>query len=129
LPRQETVREAKPSQSAEPSTPMAPVPTGAPPSPGAASGWRNALIQKLQQAKRYPEAARERDEQGVATVRFTMDRDGHILSVNLIHGSGSEMLDQEAVAMFRRAEPLPAFPDGSGANTLTLTVPITFSLQ
>jgi protein TonB len=101
----------------------------APPSPGAVSGWRNALIQKLQQAKRYPEAARERDEQGVATVRFTMDRDGHILSVNLVHGSGSDTLDQEAVAMFRRAEPLPALPDGLGTNTLTLTVPITFSLQ
>jgi protein TonB len=93
-PRQESVREAKPNQSAAPSAPAPPAPTVTPPSPGAVSGWRNALIQKLQQAKRYPEAARQRDEQGVATVRFTMDRDGHVLSVNLVQGSGSETLDQ-----------------------------------
>jgi periplasmic protein TonB len=126
MSRPATVPAAKPNQSAASSAPASPAPEA--PSPGAVSGWRNALIQKLQQAKRYPEVSREHDEQGVATVRFTMDRDGHVLSVNLIHGSGSQTLDQEAMAMFRRAEPLPPLPDGSG-NTLTLTIPVTFSLQ
>jgi protein TonB len=91
--------------------------------------WRSALIQKLQQAKRYPEAARAHGEQGVATIGFIMDRDGHVLSVKLVHSSGSDALDQEAVAMIHRAEPLPALPAGVGTNTLTLTVPVTFSLQ
>lgn len=127
-PHPEVVREAKPDQTAVPSAPAS-APSPSPPSPGAVAGWRSALVQKLQQAKRYPEAARARDEQGVATVRFTMERDGHILSINLVHSSGSETLDQEAVAMFRRAEPLPTLPDGLGANTLTLTVPVSFSLQ
>jgi protein TonB len=131
-PHPEVAREAKPDQTAAPSAPASapapPVPAS-PPSPGAVAGWRSALVQKLQQAKRYPEAARARDEQGVATVRFTIERNGHIVSVNLVHSSGSETLDQEAVAMFRRAEPLPALPDGLGTNTLTLTVPVSFSLQ
>lgn len=130
-PREETAREPTPDQAAAaPSAPKsAPVPALATPSDSTIASWRSALIERLQQAKRYPEAARAFDVQGVATVRFTMDRSGHVLSVNLVHSSGSETLDQEAVAMFRRAEPLPALPDGMGTDTLTLTVPVSFSLK
>lgn len=130
-PREETAREPTPDQAAAaPSAPrsaLAPAP--ATPSDSTIASWRSALIERLQQAKRYPDAARAFDEQGVATVQFTMNRRGHVLSVNLVHSSGSKTLDQEAVAMFRRPEPLPALPDGMGTDTLTLTVPISFSLE
>jgi protein TonB len=127
--RQETVREPQPDRTSTPAPTAAGPAAPAPPSPGAVAGWRSALIQRLQQAKRYPEAARAHNEQGVATISFTMDRDGHVLSVRLVHGSGSDALDQEAVAMIHRADPLPALPAGIEASSLTLTVPVTFSLQ
>jgi periplasmic protein TonB len=129
VPRQETVREPQPGQTSAPAAAASGPAVPAPPSPGAVAGWRSALIQRLQQAKRYPEAARAHNEQGVATISFTMDRNGHVLSVRLVHGSGSDALDQEAVAMIHRADPLPALPAGIEANTLSLTVPVTFSLQ
>jgi protein TonB len=80
----------------------------------------------LQRAKHYPDVARAREEQGTATVRFTIDRSGHVLSASLVRGSGSQSLDEEAVALVRRADPLPPVPAELAGSTLTLTVPVVF---
>jgi protein TonB len=109
-------------------TPPAPMASAAP-SSSAVPGWRGELIGRLQRAKRYPDAARERDEQGVATVTFTMDRNGHVLSASLVHSSGSPALDEEAVAMVHRADPLPPMPAELAGNTVKFTLPVTFSLR
>lgn len=95
----------------------------------AVPGWRSELVGRLQRAKRYPDAARARGEQGVATVTFTIDRSGHVLSVSLVRSSGSQSLDEEAVALVRRADPLPQMPAELANNKLTLTLPVTFSLR
>lgn len=87
------------------------------------------MIGQLQRAKRYPDIARTRGEQGVATVKFTMDRSGHIISAGLVRSSGSQALDEEAMALIYRAEPLPPIPAELTGNTLTLTLPMTFSLR
>ncbi len=84
---------------------------------------------KLLRAKRYPEAARARGEQGTAYATFTVDRGGHVLSARLAKGSGSYQLDDEAVALIRRAEPLPPLPAEMPGLTATLTVPVAFALR
>ena len=134
--RPQAVRQPKPDQTTALSPPepvrVPPTSTLATPavlSSNAVPSWRGELIGKLQQAKRYPEAARARNEQGIATAKLTMDRSGHVLSATLVHSSGSETLDEEAVAMIRRADPLPPPPAELAGNTLTLTIPVTFSLR
>jgi periplasmic protein TonB len=109
----------------------APSATAAPAAPASnvQPNWRSALIGRLQQAKRYPAAARARDEQGVATITFTIDRQGHVVSVALTRSSGSATLDEEAVALIHRAEPLPALPPEMHGDTITLTAPISFALR
>ena len=91
--------------------------------------WRSDLLGRLQRAKRYPEAARERGEQGVATVTFTMDRGGRVLAVSIVRSSNSPLLDEGAAAMIRRAEPLPPVPAEVAGTTVTLTIPVSFSLR
>ena len=91
--------------------------------------WRGDLVGRLQRAKRYPDSARSRGDQGVATATFTIDRAGHVLSASLVHSSGSAVLDEEAVALIHRAEPLPPMPAEMSGATITLTVPVTFSLR
>lgn len=91
--------------------------------------WRGELVARLQRAKRYPDRARSRGEQGVAYATFTMDRAGHVLAANLDRSSGSASLDEEAVALIRRAEPLPPLPAEMAGASITLTVPVTFSLR
>jgi protein TonB len=62
-------------------------------------------------------------------VTFTIDREGHVLSAKLARSAGSEALDDEAVAMIRRAEPLPAVPPEIPGQSVTLTVPVSFSFR
>jgi protein TonB len=47
---------------------------------------------------------------GKATLRFTLDRDGRVVDVSIEKSSGNSILDQEALAIVRRAAPFPKFP-------------------
>ncbi len=87
------------------------------------------VVRRLQQAKGYPQDARSRGDQGVALVTFTIDRNGRVLSAALARSSRSATLDEEAVAMIHRADPLPAMPAEMQGSSATLTVPANFTLR
>jgi protein TonB len=91
--------------------------------------WQGRLLGRLQRFKRYPEEARFRREEGVAHATFTLDRDGRVLAAGIARTSGSASLDAEALALIRRADPLPPPPPEVPGGTVTLTVPLRFSLQ
>jgi periplasmic protein TonB len=123
--------EVKPPEKVE--EPKPPQPMTAAPSKGGAPQvprtWETLLMRKLQQLKRYPDGARARSEEGVALLAFSVDRDGHVLSRKIMRSSGHADLDNEALAMIERAQPLPAFPPSMTRNELSLIVPIRFSLR
>lgn len=105
-------------------------PTAAAPSQGASSAssvspasWRGSLLAHLNRYKRFPGGA----SPGIVQVSFSIDRSGRVLSARLIRGSGDAALDEEAVAMVRRASPVPAPPAGLGGSTIALAVPVKFS--
>ena len=87
------------------------------------------LFGHLNRYKRYPASARMRRQEGVVSLRFTMDRTGHVLSYEIAKTSGSEALDSEAQDLIKRAEPLPAIPAAFGRDTLDLVVPVEFFLH
>jgi periplasmic protein TonB len=91
--------------------------------------WQSRLQKHLQQYKSYPTAARDRGEEGVAMLAFTMDRDGKVLSRQIVRSSGHPDLDLAALAMVERAQPLPAFPASMPQNQYSFTVPVRFSLR
>ena len=91
--------------------------------------WQTALVRRLQQFKRYPRQARSHSEEGVVLLRFSIDRNGHVLAHSVARSSGYADLDDEVMAMIMRAEPLPAFPASMPQPQLDLTVPIRFSLR
>jgi protein TonB len=101
----------------------------APPSDShAVPNWQGALLARLGQVKRYPASARFHHQQGVVVLRFSMDRDGRVLSARIEKSSGVEALDQETLALIQRAQPLPKPPTEMPGNPIELTVPIEFSL-
>jgi protein TonB len=86
--------------------------------------WRGALMAHLNRHKRFPQGAAAA---GVATVAFTIDRSGRVLSARLVRSSGDGVLDAEAASLPRRASPVPAPPPNIGGSSITLAVPIRFS--
>jgi protein TonB len=129
VPHPEPAAEAgKPSASATPappqSTPSAPGQARSPINPS----WTRAIGAWLQEHKTYPEAARRRSEEGQAQVRFTVDRDGHVLDFTLVHGTGSSRLDA-AVADLLRGARLPGFPADMTEPQATVVVTLRYALE
>ena len=91
--------------------------------------FATTLFGHLNRYKRYPASARMRRQEGVVSLRFTMDRQGHVLSYEIAKTSGSDALDNEARELIKRAEPLPVIPAAFGRDTLDLVVPIEFFLN
>lgn len=90
------------------------------------TNYRGIVAAHLARYKQFPPEARERGSQGSAVVTFALNGGGRVTSVSLARGTGVTALDQEAVAMVRRASPFPAPPDGRGVS---FTVPVSFRLQ
>lgn len=97
---------------------------GAASSAAAAASWRSELIAHLNRYKRFPSGA---GSGGVATIAFTINRSGQVTGSRLLRSSGDSVLDAEAVALPRRASPVPAPPPGTGGSSVGLAVPIRFS--
>ncbi len=88
---------------------------------GQIAGWIDAN-------KEYPVAAKKDKEQGTVVVSFTIDRNGQLLSSAIKKSSGFPQLDQAALATLTRAAPFPPIPDFIGKDTLSIAVPIDYSL-
>ncbi|CAO3439430.1 energy transducer TonB [Azospirillum endophyticum] len=132
-PVAQPVQQAQPAPVAAPPAP-APVPAPAAPAPSAAPSravpsWQGRVLSHLERHKRYPRAAQARRQEGVAQVRFTIDREGRVLSVELDRSSGFSALDEETVEMVRRASPLPAPPEEIAKDRIEMVVPVQFFIR
>ena len=132
-PPRETITIPPTAVASPPDAPFVP-PTPAPPPKPALSGNAQAafaarLFAHLNRYKRYPEAAKLRHQEGIVSLRFTMDRNGRVLSFDIAKSSGSTALDAEARDMIQRAQPLPPLPAEFGRDSLDLIVPVEFFLR
>ena len=87
-----------------------------------------AVMAQLNRHKRYPVEAKKRKHQGVVSVVFTIDRSGNVTARSIKKSSGHSLLDQAALEMFDAASPLPPIPDFMQRSTLTVVLPLDFSL-
>lgn len=133
VPTEKVVESEVPSEPVETPvthTAVAPVPSTAPaPSGDAVPSWQGALRAHLERHKRYPTAAQFRRQQGAPVVRFIMDRQGKVLLAQLERGCGYSALDDEALALLQRAQPLPAPPLEVPGERIEMRVPVQFFLR
>ncbi|GAB2588443.1 energy transducer TonB [Nitrincola alkalisediminis] len=97
--------------------------------PAAEVNYYAQLSRYLAQHKRYPMAARRQRREGVAEVKFTINRQGQVLNARIVRSSGHAMLDQEVLEMLTRAAPMPSFPPSINQNQLVITLPVSFGLR
>jgi periplasmic protein TonB len=88
--------------------------------------YQNRLRARIEQFHEYPEAARAGRLQGVVQVIFTLGRSGEVVGIRIKSSSGYALLDQEAIAMIRRARPLPEIPRDL-PEQFTVVLPVEFS--
>jgi len=127
---------AAPMTTAPPPSEAKPSAAAAAPAPGlsaipskAQANWQRSLVAHINRYKRYPAEARAHNVEGIVSVEFTLDRSGQILSSRVAHSSGSAVLDEEAVALLRRAAPLPTPPQEVPPEGVRLALPIHFRMR
>ena len=83
----------------------------------------------LNRRKTYPVEARQARQQGVVTVRFTVDRNGSVSGTSIKRSSGHDVLDQATLALLQRVAPLPRMPATMQRDSVTLSLPIDYTLR
>ena len=91
--------------------------------------WQRVLMSHLGKHKRYPPQARKQKQTGTAMIEFTMSRDGTIQSARLVNSSGAQLLDEESLAMLKRASPLPTLPRDISASAVHVVLPVRYRLN
>lgn len=94
-----------------------------------AGNWQSRLMSYLAKAKKYPRMARKKKEQGTVIVYFVINRAGEVLKAKVQKGSPFKALNQEALALIRRAAPLPKPPEELQGQEFQLAVPIEFYIH
>jgi periplasmic protein TonB len=89
--------------------------------------WQKELMAHLDKHKRYPA---DRVLQGAEIlVGFVLDRMGHVLSTNIVKGSGDPAFDAAAIDMVRRSDPVPQPPPLVADEGLNFTLPVIFKVK
>lgn len=91
--------------------------------------WEGRLLGHLQKHRRYPRQAERLRQQGVAYVRFSVDRQGNASNIRLGQSSGHALLDEETLATVRRGSPLPPPPAEITGDPVEVMVPVAFFIR
>ncbi len=90
-----------------------------------AADWSGQVARLVASKQTYPTAAQMRGDEGTAKVRVFVGPDGAVQKTELVTGSGSALLDREALALPAKVGKFPA-PD---AGQTTIVLPLTWKLQ
>lgn len=105
------------------------VPGGGSGEPGGVyAGYLGRLRQRVQEALRYPAAARRRGLTGTVTLEMTVLPTGAIGPVVVVNSSSHALLDEAALDTVRSLRPQP-FPADLPARTLRVRLPVVFDLR
>ncbi|HET6377304.1 MAG TPA: TonB family protein [Methylocella sp.] len=86
--------------------------------------WQKALMAHLNRHKRYHTALQHRSAE--VSVSFTLDRSGRVVDFHVKRSSGHPAIDEAALSMMKRANPVPAPPPAVADEGLTFEVPVLF---
>ncbi|MDK2847877.1 MAG: periplasmic protein TonB [Desulfuromonadales bacterium] len=95
----------------------------------ALAGYLHAIRQRVDAAKRYPQMAQQRRQEGVVVVTFRLTVDGRLVDEPVLtRSSGYRQLDAAALRAVSKGAPYPRFPMDP-ALMKDLVIPVKFYLR
>lgn len=91
----------------------------------ALEAWKKKIVILLVSKRTFPPGAA--GQSGTAKVKFVIDRQGKLISRELVESTGSALLDTAALSMIERAEPFPEPPAELSDDSFAFTLPINFA--
>jgi protein TonB len=133
----------QPARAGEPTAPASATTTPAPPAVAVASppvasaparaaadpAYAATLLTWLNRYKDYPWQARRRGVEGRVILFVVVERNGKVADLKVASSSGAEILDEAALTMVRRGDPMPPIPSSMTGDVVQFWVPIDFALS
>ncbi|MBV9550197.1 MAG: energy transducer TonB [Alphaproteobacteria bacterium] len=91
--------------------------------------WLRAVSERVRQFFYYPGAALAVHRTGVVLVHFAVRRDGRLERLEISKSSGDPELDQAAIDILRKAEPLPPIPERMHTERVDGELPVNFGVR
>ena len=107
-----------------PATPQAPAMDE-----GSLAQYRLQLISAARKYKRYPRVAMDNNWEGDVVVRMVIGANGMISALSIKASSGHEVLDQQALDMFKKAKPLVQIPPALRGREFIIELRAIYNLK
>ena len=91
--------------------------------------YQDMVATRLARAKRYPERALIRRKTGEGSIRLEISADGSVSQMTILRSTNTPILDEELLAMVKRASPFPAFPMDLRKDRVAFIIPVAFRLE
>lgn len=92
-------------------------------------GYLERLKEKIERVWQYPPQAAMRGVYGDLYIRFTIDKKGRLLSMELLRTSGYRILDDAAIQALKDAQPFWPLPEEWQKDSLTITGHFIYTLR
>ncbi len=80
--------------------------------------YLRTIKKKIEQIWSYPDQALKGEQEGISTVKFSLDRRGRLVGSRGVSSSGHAPLDREAIKVVRAAAPYEPFPQDINLSRL-----------
>jgi periplasmic protein TonB len=92
------------------------------------AAYLGKIKKRILQIWEYPQKAYEKNEEGIAVVKMSIDANGKLAETNLISSSGSILLDENALGVARAAAPFEPLPTAYNLSRLHIVASFRYKL-
>jgi periplasmic protein TonB len=94
----------------------------------ARSAFKKSVRQELKTNLRYPKIAERKGISGEVKVEISFDKEGNVISANIVESSGNDSLDEAALDTVKRTNIKQYMKKILAGHVDTITVPIVFTI-
>ncbi len=91
------------------------------------TGWAQNAAEAVDDKMTYPSMALSRNQEGGATLKVTVDREGDLIASKVISRVGSSSLTSAARSLVKKAD-FPALPRDFAGNELTFALKLNYGI-